>query len=307
MQKLNQPFVSSMDYRALGERLRAYRIGASLSAEEVAELLNVSRTVVYRLEKGEIVKAETLEKLAVMLGTSLASLLGVEVEYYSNVLSFIERMRQLEVEAERIVSHFEPVSLLLMSDEYLDHFRLMLDEAAPDDPSDPAGNIRAQWTGKAETLIQLLKERKAAFHRRRPSIVSLIGLREIEHFVHTGLVGNLNLSAAIRAGRIEAARKEIQAIAALMDSEPMHVQIGLVDDSMPYSTFQIFSGAGRDVLAVSPFRFGELPNVRNGIATVTKSPEAIRLYEEMVGRLWASSYKGKLGAQRLCALLDGIR
>jgi transcriptional regulator with XRE-family HTH domain len=51
-------------------------------AEEIAERLGVSRAVVYRMEKGEIVKIETLERMAKLLNTSLASLLGVEVEYY---------------------------------------------------------------------------------------------------------------------------------------------------------------------------------------------------------------------------------
>ena len=54
-----------------------------------------------------------------------------------------------------------------------------------------------------------------------------------------------------------------------MESEPLHVRIGVVDDAMPAATFQVFSGPRHAVLAVSPFRFGELPNVRNGIATVT--------------------------------------
>jgi len=66
-------------------------------------------------------------------------------------------------------------------------------------------------------------------------------------------------------------------MADLMDSEPMHVQIGLVDDAMPTSTFQALFGSGRSMLVVSPFRFRELPNVRNGIATVTASPEAMKL------------------------------
>ena len=73
---------SSIDYVAIGERLKAYRIGASLQAEDVAEQLGVSRAVIYRIERGDIVKIETLDRLAQVLETSLASLLGVESEYY---------------------------------------------------------------------------------------------------------------------------------------------------------------------------------------------------------------------------------
>jgi transcriptional regulator with XRE-family HTH domain len=54
---------SSIDYVAIGERLKAYRIGASLQAEDVAEQLGVSRAVIYRIERGDIVKIETLDRL----------------------------------------------------------------------------------------------------------------------------------------------------------------------------------------------------------------------------------------------------
>ncbi|MCX7160258.1 MAG: transcriptional regulator, partial [Proteobacteria bacterium] len=62
----------------------------------------------------------------------------------------------------------------------------------------------------------------------------------------------------------------------------------------------------RSVLTVSPFRFGELPNVRNGIATFTASGEAVQLYEAMVARLWAGAHKGRAGAERLRKLLARI-
>lgn len=291
---------SSIDYQALGDRLRAYRIGASLLAEDVAEQLGVSRAVVYRMEKGEIVKIETLERLAKLLGTSMASLLGVEVEYYSTVLGLMERMRQLEQSSDRIISHFEPISLLLTSDSYLHYLREMLLEALP------RGSGKGPRPADIDEMLRILAERKAFFEKRRPHIVSLIGLRELERFVHTGLVGRLDLPADVRAERIQAARREVLRIADLMESEPLEVQIGLIDDAMPAATFQVFSGARHAVLAVSPFRFAELPNVRNGIATVTASPEAVRMYEEMIGRLWKTAYKGRSGAQQLHRLLDRI-
>ena len=39
---------SSIDYEELGARLRAYRIGASLQAENIADQLGVSRAAIYR-------------------------------------------------------------------------------------------------------------------------------------------------------------------------------------------------------------------------------------------------------------------
>ncbi|MFT3813012.1 MAG: helix-turn-helix transcriptional regulator [Acidovorax sp.] len=291
---------SSIDYAGLGDRLKAYRLGACLQAEDVAERLGVSRAVIYRMEKGEIVKIETLERLAHLLDTSLASLLGVEVEYYSSALALFERMRQLEESSDRILAHFEPISLLLTSDEYLAHLRAMLLESLPKTAGKGARH------GEIEDMLAVLTERRRYFEQRRPNILSLIGLRELERFVLTGLVGRIDLPPAVRAQRVQAARREVLRIARLMESEPLHVQIGLIDDAMPSSTFQLFFGAQRGVLAVSPFRLGELPNVRNGIATVTAAPEAVRLHEAMIGNLWKSAYKGKSGAQRLRRLLERI-
>jgi transcriptional regulator with XRE-family HTH domain len=301
MEAANQAFRSSIDYVALGQRLRAYRVGASLLAEDVAERLGISRAVVYRMEKGEIVKIETLERLAQLLDTSVASLLGVEVEYYSTALGLFERMRQLEESADRILSHFEPISLLLTSDDYLSLLREMLSETSPQ-----AGgqNVKAKDIDK---MLAIMQERRAFFQQRRPHIVSLIGLRELERFVQTGLVGRVDLPEKTRSVRQLAARREVERIADLMESEPIDVQIGLIDDAMPASTFQVFSGRETTVLAVSPFRLAELPNVRNGIATVTSSPEAVRMYETMIGKLWQAAYKGKAGAQHLRKLLNRIR
>ena len=293
-------FVSSINYEELGNRLRAYRIGASLLAEDVAEQLGVSRAAVYRMEQGKIVKIETVERLAQLLGTSMASLLGVEVEYYSTALGFLERMRQIEESAERIVAHFEPISLLLASDEYLDHLRLMLLESLPKDAD-------ASLAAEVDGILTILRERKISFAKRRPNIVSLVGLRELERFLHTGLVGSLDISETVRRQRVDAARQEVLRIAELMEDEPMYVQVGLIDDAMPATSFQLFFAAGSSLLAVSPFRFGELPNVRNGIAMVTASSEPVKMYDEMIDRLWKTAHKGKAGAARLRELLERTR
>ncbi|MGO3741204.1 helix-turn-helix domain-containing protein [Kerstersia sp.] len=291
------PFDSGIDYAGLGDRLKAYRVGASLQAEDVAAQLGVSRAVVYRMERGEIVKIETLERLAGLLGTTLASLLGVEVEYHSNALGFFERMRQLESKADRILAHFEPVSMLLTSTDYLTYLREMLIESSPK-------NLGKVQLDTIEKMLAIMTERKAFFEKRKPNILSLIGMRNLERFIHTGLVGRVDLPEEVRRLRIAAARQEIVRIADLMGSEPLHVQIGLVDDAMPSSTFQVFCNPQRSVLAVSPFRLGDLPNVRNGIATVTAAREAVAMYEEMIGRLWKTAYKGRAGAAKLRKLLE---
>ena len=57
----------SLRYDDIGNRLKAFRLGSGLSAEEVARRIGISRTALYRFEKGEVVKIETLQKLAELL------------------------------------------------------------------------------------------------------------------------------------------------------------------------------------------------------------------------------------------------
>lgn len=285
---------SSIDYAELGQRLRAYRVGASLQAEDVAGQLGISRAALYRLEQGRIVKIETLERLAQLLGTSLASLLGVEAEYYPTACGFLERMRQIESESTRIVAHFEPITQLLASDHYRRHLRLMLLESAPD---------TADHDREVEGIIDLLGERRAAFMARRPHLTCLIGLREIESFLQSGLIGRIDIGDDVRGERRLAARQEVEHIASMMESAPAHVRIGLIEDAMPATSFQLSYGARSTTLAVSPFRLGAMSTIHHGIATVTVASGPIQLYEAMTDRLWDNAIKGETGAMHLRKLL----
>jgi hypothetical protein len=132
--------------------------------------------------------------------------------------------------------------------------------------------------------------------------VNLVGVPEIERLLDIGLVGRLDLPQAVRAERRQLAQQEVEHLARLMESEPFGVQIGLVEDTLPNVTFQLFYSAQDVRLAVSPFRLGELPNVRIGVATVTAAREAVSLYEILVKDLWARALRGAAGARRLRAL-----
>jgi transcriptional regulator with XRE-family HTH domain len=80
-------------YDEIGNRLKAYRLGSNLSADEIANQLGISRTALYRFEKGELAKIETLERLAELLGVSIPTLLGVGIEYVPSAVSYFERLR----------------------------------------------------------------------------------------------------------------------------------------------------------------------------------------------------------------------
>jgi transcriptional regulator with XRE-family HTH domain len=286
-----------LDLRDIGARLRAYRLGARASAGTLARKLGVSRAALYRIEAGQMIKIEVLERLAGVLGTSLASLLGAEVEYHARAVSYFSRMQQLEASAERIVAHFNPVSYLLTSDAYSAGMRVMLEESVPEDP-----RVRRRAAEEARAVWEILEARKHAARSRRPAIVNLVGVPEIERLLDIGLVGRLDLPQAVRAERRQLAQQEVEHLARLMESEPFGVQIGLVEDTLPNVTFQLFYSAQDVRLAVSPFRLGELPNVRIGVATVTAAHEAVSLYEILVKDLWARALRGAAGARRLRAL-----
>jgi hypothetical protein len=77
-----------------------------------------------------------------------------------------------------------------------------------------------------------------------------------------------------------------------MEDEPIGVQIGIVPDTLPHASFQIFRQPDRHLLALSPFRLGEQPNVRVGVAMITSAPEALALHDKMAKDLWRRALKG---------------
>ena len=72
-----------MRFTEIGQQLRAYRMEFGLRAEEIAARLGVSRAALYRYEKGEVIKLDTIKRLAELLKISPLSLLGIGVEYYN--------------------------------------------------------------------------------------------------------------------------------------------------------------------------------------------------------------------------------
>ena len=270
----------------IGARLRAYRIGKGIAPELLAEKLGISRAALYRAEKGQIRKIEMLTSIADELGVSLPSLMGVGVEYVSTATAFFERMRQLEEECQQVIGLFGPVSYLLTSDDYDTVLGEVLKESIPDG-KDAAASARA-----VDSLLEILKSRKKAFRLRRPLIVSLIASADLERFLLHGLVGRLDLDAATIDARRRKARREIEAIVSLLREQPIGIQIGVVREPVPATSFQIFRQSDRSVLAISPFRLGEQPNVRLGVALITSAPEAMSLHEEIAEGLWTGALKG---------------
>jgi transcriptional regulator with XRE-family HTH domain len=271
----------------IGNRLKAFRLGSGLSADEIASRLDISRTALYRFEKGELAKIETLEKLAELLGVSVPTLLGVGVEYIGSALAYFERMRQIEETAEHIIVLAGPISYLLASDRFDGSLAEILRESIPD-----AAEGRKRALAQVDEVMAVLRQRKETYRRRQPGIVNLISAAEMQHFLRNGLVGRLDLPDKVRRERRALARAEAEHFVALMEDEPIGVQIGIVPDTLPHASFQIFRQPDRQVLALSPFRLGEEPNIRVGVAMITSAPEALALHDKMAKDLWRRALKG---------------
>jgi transcriptional regulator with XRE-family HTH domain len=271
----------------IGNRLKAFRLGSGLSADEIASRLDISRTALYRFEKGELAKIETLEKLADLLGVSVPTLLGVGVEYIGSAVAYFERMRQIEESSEHIIVLAGPISYLLASDAFDRSLAEILRESIPD-----AAEGRKRALIQVDEVMAVLRQRKETYRRRQPGIVNLISAAEMQRFLRNGLVGQLDLPEKMRRERRALARAEAEHFVALMEDEPIGVQIGIVPDTLPHASFQIFRQPDRQVLALSPFRLGEEPNIRVGVAMITSAPEALALHEKMAKDLWRRALKG---------------
>src|ERR1700745_1959706 len=160
----------------IGNRLKAFRLGSGLSADEIANRLGISRTALYRFEKGELAKIETLEKLAELLSVSVPTLLGVGVEYVASAVSYFERMRQIEEASEHIIVLAGPISYLLASDAFDQALGDILRERIPQararaDRRDHCGAAPAQGKlspAPARDREPHLGDRDGAFSAERP-------------------------------------------------------------------------------------------------------------------------------------------
>lgn len=283
----------------IGNRLKAFRLASGLSAEAIARRLDISRAALYRFERGELAKIETVEKLAVLLGVSVPTLLGVGVEYVPSAVAYFERLRQIEETASRVIVLAGPISYLLASDSFHQHLHEVLRESIPDRIHDGKRALEG-----VNRVMEILAERKAKYLERRPTIVNLISAAEIGRFLINGLAGRLDLPEKTRRERRRHATAEVEHFISILEEPPVDVQVGVMPDALPQTGFQIFRQPDREVLTVSPFRLGEHPNVRVGVAMITSAPEALILHKKVAEEIWRSAYKGATAARHLRRLIE---
>lgn len=281
----------SISVEEIGKRIRAFRLGAGYTPEELADKAGISRAAIYRYESGQAPKVDTLVILADLLNVSLPTLLGAGVEYIASALSFFERMRQLEESVDQITVLFGPISYLLTTEIYDEYLPSVLKESIPSDI-----DCYEQALNEIDSLIKILRQRKLNYIRRQPNIIGLISAAELTQFLRLGLIGAHRPNNVDLNKRQEIARTEIENIVRLLCEQPIGVQLGVVVDSMPGATLQIFKHADKKTVAVSPYRLGTFANTRVGVATISSAPDATELYQEVTNELWTRSLKGSEAA-----------
>lgn len=283
-----------MRFTEIGQQLRAYRLESGLRAEEIAARLGVSRAALYRYEKGEVIKLDTIKRLAELLKISPLSLLGIGVEYYHRPVGYFERIRQIEETADQILQVDGPVSYLVTSDSYDAALAAALEEHA-----DAAGAERGQMRAGADQTLGILAARKRLYNVRKPSIICMISAGRLARFLESGVAGAAPLSERNRRLCRQVAAAEALNIAALMEAEPMGLQFGLLAATEPTGNFKILRARDRATLAVNPFRSDTVPGTPTGVAMITAADEAIAAHQRVAEGLWKEAVKGAAAAARL--------
>ncbi len=287
-----------MRFAEIGQQLRAYRLESGLRAEEIAARLGVSRAALYRYEKGEVIKLDTVQRLAELLKVSPLSLLGIGVEYYSRSVGYFERIRQIEESADQVLQAYGAGFYLTTSEAFDAAMVDGLNEAA----SLP-GTDSATFRTNADQVLGILAARKRIYAQRRPGIIAILSPASIQSFLTLGLLGSLKLSEALRVRCRRVAAAEVQNIAALMETEPMGLQFGLLASSESSSGFSIFRSRDRATLATNPFQADSLPSAQTGVAMVTGADEAIAAHQRVAEAMWRDAIKGPAAAMRLREML----
>jgi transcriptional regulator with XRE-family HTH domain len=284
----------SMRFTEIGQQLRAYRLESGLRAEEIAARLGVSRAALYRYEKGEVIKLDTIKRLAELLKISPLSLLGIGVEYYNRPIGYFERVRQLEETADQILQLFGPVCYPTSSDAYDNALSEAFDEAA-----EQAGAERTAMRSMADQVLGILTARKRMYAVRRPGIIAMVSISSVQRLLETGVAGGIQVSDRVRRMCRDVAVTEVENMAALMEAEPMGLQFGLLTGAEPSAAFKIIRARDRVSLAINPFRTDTHPSALTGVAMITGADEAIAAHQRVAEASWRDAVKGPAGANRL--------
>jgi transcriptional regulator with XRE-family HTH domain len=282
-----------MRFADIGQQLRAYRLESGLRAEEIAARLGVSRAALYRYEKGEVIKLDTIRRLAELLKISPLSLLGIGVEYFSRPVAFQERLRQVEEQADQILLVGGAVCYQTTTDAYDGALAEAWTEAAD------AAADRSAARGATDQMLGLLMARKKLHQSRRPTIIGILNEAAIARLLREGVAAGIPLPERTRQRCLAAARTEVEALAAMMESVPIGVQLCLAAGMEPAGSFIVLRGRERAHVVTSPFPPDTAPQGGIGVSSITGADEAVATHQRVAEAAWRDALKGADAAARL--------
>lgn len=291
-----------MHFKEIGQQLRAYRLESGLKAEEIAARLGVSRAALYRYEKGEVIKLDTVNRLAELLKISPLTLLGIGVEYYTKPIGYAERLRQLEETSDQILQFFGPICYLITSEHYDATLGQMLQTWASTQ-GDDAPLLHAA----SEQLQDVMLTRKQMYQTRRPSIICVLTMAALQQFLTNGIASSLQVPERLRSLARKAAAHEVEQIATLMEREPIGLQLGLMTHSVPNGPFMLLRGRERAALTINPFASDSAPDAQSGIAMVSCAEDALTTHQRVSEFIWRGALKGPAAAQQVRDLLATMK
>ncbi len=289
-----------MRLNEIGQQLRAYRLESGMRAEEIAARLGVSRAALYRYEKGEVIKLDTVQRLAELLKISPLSLLGIGVEYYSRTIGFFERVRQLEETADQVLQVGEPLCYLVTSESYDGLLAQTFAETA-----DQSGAEAPTVKALSEQVLGIMVARKRAYQMRRPNLITMISEPVLQRFLEQGVAENVRLSPNVRAFCRKIAAVEVESIAAMLETEPMGLQFSLIPGGELTTNCILMRQRDRATLVINPFRSDASCVNASGVALITGAPEAVTSHQRVAETMWRDSLKGAAAARRVRELLAG--
>ncbi len=290
-----------MRFADIGQQLRAYRLESGLRAEEIAARLGVSRAALYRYEKGEVIKLDTIRRLAELLKISPLSLLGIGVDYFARPIAFLERLRQAEEEADQILLVGGAVCYQTLTEAFEGALAESWTEVAE------SSTDRAQARAAAEQALGLLTSRRRLYQARRPTIIGILSEAALAQFIADGVAPGLPVPERTRARCRTAALSEAENIATLMESVPIGVQLGLSPGPGPSASFMVLRGRDRAHAVGSPFPPDAGPSAALGVATITAADEAVAVHQRVAEAAWRDALKGTEAAARVRALIETMR
>ena len=289
-----------MRFADIGQQLRAYRLESGLRAEEIAARLGVSRAALYRYEKGEVIKLDTIRRLAELLKISPLSLLGIGVDYFARPAGFLERLRQVEEQADQILLVGGAVCFQTLTEAYEGALAEAWAEAA-DQAQD-----RAQARAAADQALGMLTSRRRLYQQRKPTIIGILGEGALRRFLQDGVAAGLPVSERTRSRCRAAAVTEAEAIAGLMESVPIGIQLGLGAGPDPIGSFMVLRGRDRAHVVANPFPPDAAPSGTMGVATITAADDAVAVHQRVAETAWREALKGTTAAARVRELIAEV-